>query len=148
MYADHVCKKYDRSIVFDGYDNGPFTIDQTNHRHTKGILGTKVIFTKDTPFRFKTGLFLRSYENKKNHIQLLSNTLQSRGCTTILAAEGDADLLTVQTAVASAKDMTTVLVGEDTDLLILLCYHVELHGKDILFKSETKAITKKKKYWI
>lgn len=68
MYVDHVCKKYDRSIVFDGYDNGPFTIDQTNHRHTKGILGTKVIFTKDTPFRFKTGLFLRSYENKKNHI--------------------------------------------------------------------------------
>lgn len=88
-------------------------------------------------------MFLRKSENKKNFIQLLSDTLQSRGCTTILA-EGDADLLIVQTAVASAKDMKTVLVGEDTDLLVLLCYHVDLHGKDILFKSETKSITKKK----
>lgn len=28
--------------------------------------------------------------------------------------------------------------------MVLLCYHVDLHGKDILFKSETKSITKKK----
>ena len=52
--------------------------------------------------------------------------------------------LIAQTAVTSAKDLKTILIGEDTDLLVLNCYHVDLHGKDILLKSETKSIAKKK----
>ena len=76
-------------------------------------------------------------------MKLLSDTLQDRGCTTILA-EGDADLLIAQTSVTSAKDLKTVLIGEDVDLLVLLCYHVYLHWKDILLKSETKSTAKKK----
>ena len=144
MYADHVSTKYNNAIVvFDGYEKEPSTKDQTHRRRTKGIVGTKVIFTKDTPFRSKKDLFLRNSENKQNFIKLLSDTLQDRGCTTILA-EGDADLLIAQTAVTSAKDLKTVLIGEDTDLLVLLCYHVDLHGKDIFLKSETKSIAKKK----
>lgn len=95
-------------FVFNGYDKGASTKDQTHHRRTKDILGTKVIFTKDTPFRPKKDLFLRKSENKKNFIQVLSDTLQSRGCTcTTILVEGDADLLIVQTAVVSAKDMKT-----------------------------------------
>ena len=42
------------------------------------------------------------------------------------------------------KIIKTVLIGEDTDLLVLLCYHFDLRGKDILFKSETISIAKKK----
>ena len=36
-------------------------------------------------------------------------------------ASGDADLLIVQKAAESATRVNTVLVGDDTDLLILLC---------------------------
>ena len=43
----------------------------------------------------------------------------------------DADLLIVQKAVESASSMETVLVGDDTDLLVLLIHHVPLESKDI-----------------
>ena len=35
----------------------------------------------------------------------------------------DADLLIVQKAIESAQSMDTVLVGDNTDLLVLLIYH-------------------------
>ena len=47
------------------------------------------------------------------------------GCQTH-HSQADADLLIVQTAVESARRANTVLVGDDTDLLILLCYYTEL----------------------
>ena len=34
----------------------------------------------------------------------------------------------------------TVLVGDDTDLLVLLCYHANLDSCDIFFRPEPKKI--------
>lgn len=42
------------------------------------------------------------------------------------------------TAVESAKTKTTVLIGEDTDLLILLCYHADPDGEDLFFMGKPK----------
>ena len=50
---------------------------------------------------------------------MLSRCLQQNNCPRY-QAKGDADLLIVKTAVESAQVMNTVLVGEDTDLLVLL----------------------------
>ena len=44
------------------------------------------------------------------------------GCITHHAND-DADLLIVNTAVESARTSAMVLVGDDTDLLVLLCYY-------------------------
>ena len=41
-------------------------------------------------------------------------------------APGDADLLIVEKAVESSTVMDTVLVGDETDLLVLLCHHASL----------------------
>ena len=38
----------------------------------------------------------------------------------------DADLLIVNKAVESSRSMDSMLVGDDTDLLVLLFYHAEL----------------------
>ena len=38
-------------------------------------------------------------------------------------ASGDADFLIVQTALKAAKDYHIVLIGEDTDLLVLTLHH-------------------------
>ena len=38
----------------------------------------------------------------------------------------DADLNIIQAAIASARSQPTVVIGEDTDILILLTYYVEL----------------------
>ena len=65
----------------------------------------------------------------------------------MIHAKGDADILIVKTAVESVKVVNTVLIGDDTDLLILLCYHGDAIEKDLLLKPEIKANTKKHKVW-
>ena len=39
-------------------------------------------------------------------------------------AKGDTDLLIVKTTVKLSAEADVVLVGDDTDLLVLLCHHV------------------------
>ena len=53
---------------------------------------------------------------------MLSEILEAMGCQ-IIHATGDADLLTDQTAVSVVADNMTVVVADDTDVLILLYYH-------------------------
>ena len=68
---------------------------------------------------------------------MLSTELEKSNCKTY-HAPGDADLLIVQKAVQSATTSKTVLVGEDTDLIVLLCYHASLNSHDLFFRPEPK----------
>ena len=52
-------------------------------------------------------------------------------------AQGDADLIIVQTALQTAKNNSTVLIGEDTDLLVLALYHFK-DEHDLFFTCEPK----------
>ena len=51
------------------------------------------------------------------------------------------------TAIESAKISSTVVVGDDTDLLILLCYHADMNASDIYFAPEPKKNAKQPKFW-
>ena len=42
----------------------------------------------------------------------------------------------------SATSINTVLIGDDTDLLMLIIYHTNLESHDLFFKPETKKSTK------
>ena len=84
--------------------------------------------------------------NKQWFIHRLSQKLQMAGCHTDQARH-DADLLIVQTAIASARQQPTVLIGDDTDLLVLLLYHREMDGHDLCLSSEPKQHTQKNKVW-
>lgn len=66
-------------------------------------------------------IFLSNPVNKQSFVKYLSEVLQTRGCKTVHAV-GDADTLIVQTAVSCSAE-TTIVIGEDTDLLVLLCFH-------------------------
>jgi len=72
---------------------------------------------------------------------MLSKALQLTNCETYHAS-GDADLLIVQKAVQSAVSTNTVLVGEDTDLIVLLCYHASIESHNLFFCPEPKRNTK------
>ena len=74
--------------------------------------------------------------NKQSFINMLSRYLQQANCQ-VYHSTADADLLMVNKAVESARTMDTVLVGDDTDLLILLCHHAELDAFD-LFSSRNQ----------
>ena len=55
----------------------------------------------------------------------------------MIHAKGDADvLIIVNTAVKCAENREVALIGEDTVLLVLLCYHANLENNRIFFKSE------------
>lgn len=146
QYTQYVVKKYGNAVVvFDGYlcNN---TKDMTHQRRSKGRIGATVTFTADMTLTMKKDEFLTNRENKQKFIFMLSAVLQKANCETYHAS-GDADLLIVQKAVQCATTNKTVLIGEDTDLLVLLCHHASLKSCDLFLCSEMRKNTKKPHVW-
>jgi len=123
--------------LFDGYEGGPSTKDNTHLRRTKGIIGPDVDLTVTGRFHGKKANFLSNERNKHKFIQALSAKMEKSNIK-VDHATGDADLLIVKTAVHQAKSTTTVLVGDDTDLLVLLCFHAETQSCPIYLQPRPK----------
>ncbi len=109
------------AVLFDGYPNGPSTKDTTQNRRSGMHFRATVQVSVSMVFDGQKEDFLSNKENKQWCITLLSDHLKSHRCHTY------ADLLIVQTAIAAANRTTnsTVLVADDTDILILLCFHTQ-----------------------
>ena len=60
----------------------------------------------------------------------------------VLIHDYASDVLIIQTAIQSSSTANTV-VGEDTDLLILLLHHANIDSKELYFRPEPKQNTKK-----
>lgn len=115
----YVTRKYGNAIVvFDSYQ-GKSTKDMTHQRRTKGKTGTIATFTESMHLTMRKDQFLANKENKQRFINMLSTKLVEKCCKTY-------HLLIVQKSVESASAVNTVLIGDDTDLLILLIYHASL----------------------
>ena len=82
--------------------------------------------------------------NKLNFLKQLGDDLQATGCQ-IFYASSDADVLIAQKAIESASLQGTVLVGDDTDLLVLLLYHSNPTGKGLFFAPE--PMNAKQRVW-
>ena len=61
-------------------------------------------------------------------------------------ASSDADLLVKQTALKATKDYPTVLIGEDTDLLVPTLHHF-LNEKALYFTCEPKQSQQLAEVW-
>ena len=68
-------------------------------------------------------------------IRLISDKLRQNGCT-VVQASGDADVDIVEAAVPSSMTKSTTVIGDDTDLLVLLLF------KALNFRSDTSKYTK------
>ena len=86
----------------------------------------------------KKNEFLTNINNKQRFLEMLVTKMNESNLQAIQST-GDADLLIAQTAIDSALTRPTIVIGEDTDLLILLLYHVNLDCDDIFFTSEPKS---------
>ena len=51
------------------------------------------------------------------------------------------------TAVASARHKETILIGDDTDLLVLLLHHAKMNAHEVFLKSEPKKSVQQNKMW-
>ena len=141
MYIRYVEGRYGKAtVVFDGYTYGPSTKECTHQRRTTAC-APAVLFDCDMLIPLKKNEFLSNQENKQRFINLLADKLRFAGCS-VLQAAGDADLLIVQTAVQAALSHNTVLVGDDTDLLVLMLYHGEMDSNDLYFIPEPKQRSK------
>ena len=80
---------------------------------------------------------LSTLTENKCLINMVGQTLKEAGCDSI-HAEGDTDVLMVQSAVSVAATRDTAVIADDTDILILFCYHGKNCKKKLCFKSEPK----------
>ena len=96
----------------------------------------KVDITTDTKFVGKKGDFLQNISIKQKIIGLITDKLRQCGCA-VVQAENDADVDIVKAAVAVASSKSTTVVGEDTDLLVLLLYYtVGIESFEIYLRSD------------
>ena len=133
------------TVVFDGYSGGPGIKDNTHQRQGANKTANKVNILDATKFVGKKEDFLSNVENKQAMIDLIAKCLKQKGCH-VIQAEGDADVDIVKAAVSMSGYKSTTLIGEDTDLLILLLYHATLKDSHELYFRSDKTRNKTKQY--
>lgn len=116
-----------------------------HHRRSKGKIGTTVTFTANMIVTKQKQKFLANRQKQK-FVSMLSEELEKAKCETYHTS-GDGNLLIMQKAVQCVTTNNTVLIGDDTDLLVLLWYHANLGSYDLFFCSESKKNTKKPRIW-
>ena len=134
-YASFVINNYGKAIVvFDGYYD-PSIKDMTHLRRQGNKISSAIKFNSNTNFLGTQKEFLKNSSNKERLIALISSELRNEGCSTI-ACDGDADLIVAQTALSLAAKSTVTVIGEDTDLLVLLLYHCQNSNFKLYIRSD------------
>ena len=132
-YASFTVKHYGKAtIVFDGYIGGPNTKDITHKRLRQNRTSNKVNIAEGTKFVGKKEDFLSNVENKQSLINLISQRMKDRGCH-VIQSKGDADVEIVKAAVSMSSNKSTSVIGEDTDLLVLLLHHASTSNDNKLY---------------
>lgn len=120
-------------VVFDGYNEEPSTKDVT-HMRRNGSSGVRIAFDSKSVLQTTKELFLKHLSNKHSFIQHFGAALEQSGHTVIYSRQ-DADVDIVMTAIALSEDHNVAVIGEDTDLLCLLCAHFIESRKNVYFQS-------------
>ncbi|KAK6178791.1 hypothetical protein SNE40_011298 [Patella caerulea] len=94
------------------------------------------------PLQMKKEDFLSNKDNKQQFVNMLGDCLKSDG-NNVRHASGDADVLIVLTAIESPQHHDTVLIVEDTDLLVLLFHHIKDAKNKVFFTTEPKKMSLK-----
>ena len=124
-YKTYIIKHYHESatVVFDGYAGPPPTKSTEQNRRSKTRTSADMVIAPNLPTTTTQTAFLGNTCNKARLIDTLSLVLTSSGIT-VKQAESDADTLIVSTAFQMAEGseryQPVVVVGTDTDLLVML----------------------------
>lgn len=121
QYRAYILTHYNNAtIIFDGYNGEPSTKDEEHLRRIGTTYHTDISVEDSIQVTLNQSEFLSNERNKMRLISLLSSHLREAKCT-VLQAKADADVLIVSTAIEEAKkQLEVILIGEDTDLLVLL----------------------------
>lgn len=122
VYVSYVLRHYGASctVVFDGYDETNNTKAEEHRRRAAKFVSVDILF--DDAMEVTTGQekFLRNPRNKTRFIECLTIRFRRAGIY-VKQAVSDADVLIVNSAIElSHQDKNVILIGEDTDLLVIL----------------------------
>ncbi|KAL8607718.1 hypothetical protein ACOMHN_039391 [Nucella lapillus] len=121
-YVAHVLNSYGKvsTVIFDGYDIMSTKVAEQQRRAIKNV-SPDILFELDMSVTTHQNLFLANRRNKARLITKLMPKLESSDVT-CSQSPADADYLISNTALTSANllDRPVVLVGTDTDLLVML----------------------------
>ena len=140
-YAEFVEKHYgNATVVFDGYLTGPSTKDNTHARRSTLSESKKINFDPGMKFSGTQKKFLSNSENKARIIRLIGNHLEMANCSVIYCKD-DADVDIAVTACKSVLSNNVTVVGEDSDVLVLLLYYSTIYSSNykLIYKSDKAA---------
>ena len=138
-YGEH------HTVVFDGGYLQASTKDTVHIRRAKQRVKKKLQPCLNNNSTINRREFLLNYTNKQAFLLSLGSALEKSGIH-IIHADGDADLLIVKTALEKAKYHSTVIVGEDIDLLILALHYFSDH-KELFVTYEAKGKNRTVHIW-
>ena len=141
LYVQYVHRHYNHAVVvFDGYENGPSTKDEAHHRRSSSQnIGAEVSFTPEMQLTMKKKSFLANFKNKQRFVYFIGSELEKAGLE-VKHCAGDADYDIVLTACTMAERRPVILVGDDTDLLVLLLHHLKPTDHDIYLQTTNKIL--------
>lgn len=147
MYADHTVSTYGpATVVFDGYQNGPAIKDAT-HQRRESVKYPRVHLRPPALFGGNKNKIVANSFNKHQLIGFIISEMTKAGCDAVQCGS-DADVSIVQAAVESASFKSTTVIGEDTDLLMLLLYYVRPDCKPLYLRSDNQSRGAPKVYHI
>ena len=125
------------TVIFDGYQTSGLKDVERTRRGSK-IHSIQVDVEEQKKVKLQQANFLSSRINKHNFVCKLTEKLNEKNIPTIVAEE-DADGLIVHTAIDTWKkeNISTIIVGTDVDLLILLTQFTQMDDKVYLLKHDT-----------
>ncbi len=111
-------------VIFNENCLAPSIMDEKILRNKKGVCGPEISFTGATPLKAKKQEFLSNVKNRNEFIKILSAKLVEVGCT-VSTTTSDVNIFIAQQAARISDEQMTVVVGEDTTLLVLLCFYTK-----------------------
>ena len=124
-YVSYVVNNYgtEANVCFDGYCNQSMSTKFAEQcRRTAGKnVSPEILFEIDMPVVCNQSSFLGNHKNKARLISALMNSLTCLGVQ-CKQSQADADFLICNSAIelANGCDRPVILVGKDTDLLVML----------------------------
>ena len=105
-------------MVFDGYESS--TKDMCHRKRTEDSCAN-ITPTLETKLMLSKEKFLSNVKNKQLFLKLLQDYLTEKGVN-VLNSTGDADVLMCREAVECCSSSNVSLIGDDTDLLVILLH--------------------------
>jgi len=142
LYVNRVIARFGVGsvVVFDGYGTKATTKDHEHKRRAmKAVkVSPEVAIDESTVAVFEQHSFLANDRNKDQFIQMLVHHMNSKGLKAFQAtADADTDIVAAAISHASTPE-TTAVFADDTDILVLLVYHLKASMADVYFVSDAK----------